>query len=232
MSLPFSSYKEVRKHYRIPRILLYSLFGTILTIWIVGCAENDDVPPVITLNGPDTLVNILNLEYNDPGATAVDETDGDLTSNIFVDNQVDEDRVGEYTVTYWVVDNAGNEAPEVSRIVYVANEALPFLGEYSAAETQIFPASEVCNYPVFIWQDSTVNNRIIFFDFACNSQRPIYADISDTLLIVPFQVVQDSIVDMSIQGSGIINDSLAYIEYTRIDSLGSALWQATFNRVK
>jgi hypothetical protein len=232
MSSPFSNYKNNRQQFKIPWFLLHTLLGLILVVWIIACSENDDVPPVITLNGEDTLIHILNVDYVDPGARATDDTDGDLTSNIFVDNQVDEDRVGEYMVSYRVVDNAGNEAPEVGRVVYVVNEAIPFLGEYSASETQVFPASGVCTYPVFVWQDSTVNNRVLFLDFACNSQRQVYADITDTLLIVPFQIIQDSLVDMSIQGSGIINDSMTYIEYTRIDSLGSALWQATFNRVK
>lgn len=232
MSLQSNNYREFRQYFQLPRVVLHTGIGIILIMYIIACAENDDVPPVLTLNGQDTLFHVLNAQYIDPGATATDDTDGDLTSNIFVDNQVDEDRVGEYTVQYRVVDNSGNEAPEVSRVVYVLNEAFPYLGDYSASEIQIFPANEACMFPAFVWQDSLVNNRIVFYDFACSIQREVYADVTDSFLIVPFQYIQDSLVDMSIQGSGIINDSLAYLEYTRIDSLGSGLWQATFTRIK
>ncbi len=56
----------------------------------------------------------------DVGATASDDTDGDLTASIVVDGgAVDTSAAGTYTVTYNVSDAAGNAATQVSRTVVV-----------------------------------------------------------------------------------------------------------------
>src|SRR3989344_5318647 len=70
----------------------------------------DTVPPVITIlgNNPETV--ILNNMYTDAGATAWDNVDGNLTSQIIVVNGVDTTIAGTYTVNYSVSDSAGNSA--------------------------------------------------------------------------------------------------------------------------
>ncbi|MGC6421179.1 MAG: BspA family leucine-rich repeat surface protein, partial [Flavobacteriaceae bacterium] len=70
----------------------------------------DIIPPVISLQGSPTLTLIQGESFTDPGATATDETDGDLTASITVSGTVDVDTVGSYTITYTVSDAAGNEA--------------------------------------------------------------------------------------------------------------------------
>src|SRR5690606_6476605 len=57
-------------------------------------------------------------DYQDAGATAFDDIDGDLTAAIVVDDPVDTSVIGTYTVSYEVVDSAGNKA-SASRIVEV-----------------------------------------------------------------------------------------------------------------
>jgi len=57
--------------------------------------------------------------YNDAGATAEDDRDGDITADIVTVNPVDVDVIDEYTVTYNVDDEAGNSADEVTRTVNV-----------------------------------------------------------------------------------------------------------------
>ncbi len=102
--------------------IYYPVLLFICTVILFACQKNDDVPPILTLNGQDSLSTILNSVYNDAGATATDETDGNISSNIYIDNQVNEDKIGEYTVTYHVVDQAGNEANPITRWVSVYNE--------------------------------------------------------------------------------------------------------------
>jgi hypothetical protein len=46
--------------------------------------------------------------YNEQGATATDDRDGDLTSHITITGSVDTSTVGTYTITYTVSDAAGN----------------------------------------------------------------------------------------------------------------------------
>ncbi|MCK0178724.1 DUF5011 domain-containing protein [Flavobacteriaceae bacterium S0862] len=84
----------------------------------------DIIPPVITLMGDSTI----NLEegnpYNEEGATATDDIDGDISANIVIGgDMVDTNTVGSYIITYNVSDVAGNEATEVTRIVNVTQDA-------------------------------------------------------------------------------------------------------------
>ena len=57
--------------------------------------------------------------YNDAGATAEDNIDGDISASIVVVNRVNTAVVGEYAVTYNVTDFAGNSAISITRTVTV-----------------------------------------------------------------------------------------------------------------
>ncbi len=57
--------------------------------------------------------------YNDPGAIAMDNNDGNITDQIVVRNPVDTSTIGTYTITYDVNDSAGNAADQVTRTVTV-----------------------------------------------------------------------------------------------------------------
>ncbi|MES0328638.1 MAG: immunoglobulin-like domain-containing protein, partial [Gammaproteobacteria bacterium] len=57
--------------------------------------------------------------YNDAGATASDNVDGNLTTSIATVSTVNTATVGNYSVTYNVSDVAGNVADQVSRVVNV-----------------------------------------------------------------------------------------------------------------
>ena len=75
--------------------------------------------PIITLLGEAAMSLELGSTYTDPGATATDNIDGDITSSIVAVNLVDVNTVGTYTVTYNVSDAAGNAASQVSRTVTI-----------------------------------------------------------------------------------------------------------------
>jgi len=86
----------------------------------VEVVEGADVTkPVISLIGSSSVTVTEGGTYNDAGATASDDVDGDLTSSIVVVNPVDTNTVGTYTVRYNVSDSAGNAADEVTRTVEV-----------------------------------------------------------------------------------------------------------------
>jgi len=91
-------------------------------------ADPDVTPPVITLKGPSTIYLVKGESYTDPGASAWDDRDGDITHLIGVtvtrDNVgpvdgVDTSVVGIYKVHYNVRDSSGNAADEVTRTVVV-----------------------------------------------------------------------------------------------------------------
>jgi hypothetical protein len=75
--------------------------------------------PVITLLGDAEVSLELGSTYTDAGVTAVDNTDGEITSSIVTVNPVDANTVGSYTVTYNVSDAAGNAAVQVARLVKI-----------------------------------------------------------------------------------------------------------------
>ena len=81
--------------------------------------ENADTEkPTIKLNGSSTIIINLNDEFTDPGATAQDNKDGDLSNKIVVTGKVDTSKAGKYVLTYTVEDSAKNKAT-VTRTVIV-----------------------------------------------------------------------------------------------------------------
>jgi len=75
--------------------------------------------PVISIIGESSITITVGDIYTDQGATATDAEDGDLTSSISVNNTVNVDVAGSYTVTYNVNDSKGVSATTVTRTVIV-----------------------------------------------------------------------------------------------------------------
>ena len=86
----------------------------------------DLVPPVITLTGESEMTVELGQAFEEPGVTAADDCDGDLTEQITVEGSVDTQTTGTYTLTYRVQDSYGNEAEE-KRTVTVADLTPPVI---------------------------------------------------------------------------------------------------------
>ncbi len=82
--------------------------------------SSDKTAPTLTLKGLQTFNSEKDSTYVDAGATAYDETDGDISSNIVVVNPVDIHTIDTYYITYNVKDKAGNSATEVKRKVVVS----------------------------------------------------------------------------------------------------------------
>ena len=78
--------------------------------------------PTITLNGAATVNLNVGDTFTDPGATATDPEDGDLTGSIVVGGDtVNTAAAGTYVITYNVADTDGNAAAEVTRTVIVSS---------------------------------------------------------------------------------------------------------------
>jgi hypothetical protein len=83
--------------------------GTVSTGTTAPVVGSSDVTaPVITLLGQPAIQISVGDLFTDPGATAVDDTDGDVTVKIVVSGVVDTAVAGTYTLTYAVTDTAGN----------------------------------------------------------------------------------------------------------------------------
>ena len=70
----------------------------------------DKENPVLELNGKEEITLYKGNEYKEEGAKATDNYDGDITENIEISGEVDKDKIGEYTITYKVVDSSNNES--------------------------------------------------------------------------------------------------------------------------
>jgi hypothetical protein len=93
---------------------------SILLITIISCKKSKDTTaPVITLLGSPTVFVQKGTPYTDAGATATDETDGDITANIVVDNPVNINVEDTVYVRFNVSDKAGNKAEEAKRKVII-----------------------------------------------------------------------------------------------------------------
>lgn len=79
----------------------------------------DTTAPVLTLNGDEYTKILLGTTYTDPGATAIDDVDGDITEYIAATGVVDTTTLGTYTLTYVVMDAAENTST-ITRTVEVA----------------------------------------------------------------------------------------------------------------
>ena len=81
----------------------------------------DSIVPTITLNGNNKTIVKINTEYNELGATAFDNVDGEISDKIEIINNVDTSKIGDYKIIYKVTDKAGNSTIQ-EREVLVRND--------------------------------------------------------------------------------------------------------------
>ena len=85
----------------------------------------DMTPPVLTLLGQSTITIKVNEAFADPGVSALDNVDGDISSAVVTSGVVDNTTPGTYTLNYDISDSAANAAATVSRTVIVQDSAAP-----------------------------------------------------------------------------------------------------------
>lgn len=84
----------------------------------------DTLPPVLTLSGEGEIWMKAGQTYTEPGYTATDQGDGDVTQQVTVSGEVNCYHAGDYTLTYTATDSAGNSASQ-ERIVHVEPRPQP-----------------------------------------------------------------------------------------------------------
>ncbi|SEK36870.1 protein of unknown function [Stigmatella aurantiaca] len=87
----------------------------------------DQNKPTLTLVGNNEQLECAPGTYTDPGATAADVCEGDVTGAITVSGTVNPGAVGQYELTYNVEDSSGNAATPVKRTVAVSDTKAPTL---------------------------------------------------------------------------------------------------------
>ena len=76
----------------------------------------DVTAPVLNLIGASAVSVVQFSSYDELGAIAIDDRDGDISGNVLISGSVDVNTIGSYTLTYNVADAAGNAAASVQRV--------------------------------------------------------------------------------------------------------------------
>ena len=142
----------------------------------------DTVPPVLSLNGPASLTIERGEFYSDQGVSVFDEVDRNAIGHLVVDNALDVNTAGTYSIRYNVQDASGNAAPEVTRQVTVVDTIAP----------EVLSMSRITPSPT---ADSVIQMTVVF------TEDVVDFDASDLELDFGSS---DSVVvrDVSVSGSG------------------------------
>ena len=84
---------------------------------IIPASQVDTVAPIIVLNGEKEVKFRQNTRYIEPGYTATDDQDGNITDKVQVEREKVAD--GKYDLLYSVTDSAGNKSEVQTRTVIV-----------------------------------------------------------------------------------------------------------------
>ena len=124
----------------------------------------DATAPALTLLGDASVSIEVGDTYTDAGATALDNFDGDLTSQIAVDNPVNPDVAGAYTVAYTVSDTAGNQARK-TRTVEVAGSDDALLVTAPMDGAIVFVSSTQTSVPLTMTAEAEADAELEFVEY-------------------------------------------------------------------
>ena len=144
----------------------------------------DNTPPVITLIGNNPQVLEIDEAYVESGATAIDSLDGDISGNIDINaTSVDASTVGDYFVTYDVMDAAGNPAQQVTRTVTVQNTSTSSPVVHVASLDGSVSGKKNLNYQVNITLEGDLASGVSVYGVWSNNPDPVSCQVD----VVPGQ---------------------------------------------
>ena len=80
--------------------------------------------PVISLKGEATMYLTVGSAFNEPGYSASDTCDGDITDKVAVEGNVNINAAGTYTLTYKIINSAGKETAATRKVVIQTRSAV------------------------------------------------------------------------------------------------------------
>lgn len=197
-------------------------------VFYTACDLTDLNAPVITLTGDATVFVAHDGAYTEPGFTATDTEDGDLTASVVVTGVVDATMAKTYTLTYTVMDAAGNQGT-ATRTVVVRHTKNTIAGTYSTTESctvsgNIGPYS--CSITPRTGTEFTItlNN---FGDFP--NTVDVTAELSGENGL-DMTIANQVVTGITFSGTGIVNEAgtQIVITYTADDGVDSETCTATW----
>ena len=140
--------------------------------------------PVITLKGSSQMTLLVGSTYTEPGYTATDREDGDLTASVTVTGSVDTARTGTYYLYYDVSDGSGNAAVRQVRAVGVVDRTAPVITLIGSSQMTLLVGSTYAelgytatdNYDGDLTASVTVTGSV---DTLQTGTYYLYYDVSD-----------------------------------------------------
>lgn len=202
------------------------------TIFLAGCGDDDLSSPVINLDGDNPLTVVLGGTYTEPGFTATDNEDGDVTANVTTDeSDVNTDMIGKYEVSYSVSDKAGNTGTEI-RDVYVAAVKTSYTGTYNVSET--CSDGGTYTYDVAISPggatDEIILNNFGGYGTTVNVVASISGDLGDDITI-NYTTGGATFTGTGTLTDGSITDMKMNIDYVASDGSSSLNCDASYDRI-
>jgi hypothetical protein len=115
--------------------------------------------PSLVLTQGDSVIQRLNDQWFDPGYTAIDPEDGNLTAQVQVSGSVNVNLMANYTLTYTVTDSDGLTTTK-TRLVRVLNDIIYVNGQFNCTTFSSGPPSI---FITTIAASTTVNNDFKMF---------------------------------------------------------------------
>ncbi len=205
------------------------------------CPIIDTTPPVLSLQGDNPMEISVGSTFSDPGASATDNVDGDITANIITSGTVDTTTPGSYDITYNVSDAAGNAATPLVRTVNVTPDSVIPVIVLNGDTVLNIPLNSTFNDPGAVATDNvdgdiSANIQITgTVDTAISGTYILYYDVSDSAGNAAEQVIRTVNV---IEGNACFESTLtehvaagrAYEQYYSYYATGTATYLgSTFN---
>jgi hypothetical protein len=94
----------------------------------------DRTPPALSLSGANSLLWTRGVPFVEPGFTAPDTCEGDLSANVIITGTVNPNVLGTNTLTYTVTDASGNTATRQRLVIVIDTPSiLSFTAQVNAA---------------------------------------------------------------------------------------------------
>ncbi|MDF2535341.1 MAG: hypothetical protein K0R18_1500 [Bacillales bacterium] len=138
----------------------------------------DQIKPVIQLKGSSKMVLTVNDKFTEPGFSASDNLDGDLTAKVTITGTVNTAKAGKYTITYSVKDSSGNttsinrDINIIKKIVVIQApvEEKPAVPQYTPSMNQVGKLSFTGSGFSISGLSDIANMQLAIFDTLTNTE--------------------------------------------------------------
>ena len=142
--------------------------------------------PNITLLGATNIYLVLNSPWNDPGFTAFDAEDGDLTNQVIVTGTVNNNFSSLYTITYQVTDSKGDKTT-VTRKINVFNSLQSLAGNYRCTTIVQGGSTYIWNTQTTIGPSPYKNNFLVLSRISQCYGVSLDLEVNGSILNLPAQ---------------------------------------------